>query len=263
MDADGNPTCPADVYRLALERTPEVWRTLRRPAAILIAGDVAAHSASESGFTPHWSTRQHTSVHEAGHAIIAFLVGGRRSAVAVFENGGGICGPLDSPEAAREAWAKGESDEERNRDTAAAAPDRLDRLAKAIDRLFRRRWYRAALLELANRLHAEDFVNEDEVGSYLEGWFPRSPARIRAMAAAAELAPAPGVEAGAGGGAGGNGGVLRGAGGGAPGSGAGRKGARTAEAGRNEQIGSDLAGAVDQDPVWQNLTINQKGNHNV
>lgn len=186
MDADGNPTCPADVYRRALRRTPEVWRSLRRPAAICLAGDIAASCGTEPGFVPHHTPRRRLCLHEAGHLLIAYLVRGTPSAIAVFRDAGGICGQFDSVSEARGIWTSAKSDTEQNRDTVAAAPDRVDRLARAIERLFRRRWHRAALHALADRLDTTDFVSATEAELFFEGWFPRSPARVRAMARAKE-----------------------------------------------------------------------------
>lgn len=268
MDGD-NHEALMEIFRSVAESETLGWRALRQIAANHVAGDVALAAAQRRSYARSWSWRRLVAEHEAAHVLVRYLVTGTPAGAALLENGGGVAGGIgDTIEEAEELGTGGLSDGQKVGYIKAVAPTRtaaLDRLPKAVERLLDKSWrHRAALNELAETLHETGFVHENDAFEIIRGWLPNSPAHIRAMAAAAELAPAPGVEAGAGGGAGEDAGVLRGVGAGEARPGAGSEGARTAEAGRNEQIGSDLAGAMDQDPVGpENLTINQKGNRNV
>lgn len=252
-----------EFYAGTLAKHPDAWRAIRRTSAIVAAGDVAMESVRNCNFARDWPRERLVAVHEAGHALMRFFLMGEAGATAPIPGGGGIAGSFSSQAEAEEAFARGEPDGEILAPIVKAVPDRLRRLTRAVEVFMRRTWVWAALLELAKEKGGR-FATGDENTQFLAAMFPRTPAYRRAVLLASHPAPAPGVEAGAGGGAGEDAGVLRGVGAGEARPGAGSEGARTAEAGRNEQIGSDLAGAVDQDPVGpENLTINQKGNRNV
>lgn len=252
-----------EFYASALAKYPDAWRAIRRTSAIVAAGDVAMESVRNFDFARDWPRERLVAVHEAGHSIMRFFLMGEAGATALMPNGGGIAGKFTCQAEAEEAFHRAEPDGEILAPIARAVPDRLRRLKRAVEVFMRRTWVWAALLELAKEKGGR-FATDDENTQFLAAMFPRTPAYRRAVLLASHPAPAPGAPGEGGGGAGEGAGVLRGVGGGSPGSGAGSEGARTAEAGRNEQIGSDLAGAVDPHPDRpENLTINHERKFNV
>ena len=254
---DGDFDQAAALRNVYLSAPGKAWRLYRLTLVDTHSGD----AAQEACTTPPGNQQSRRSVarHEIGHALAKYLVRGRSGSVAM-TSWGGCSGGFDS-QADAEVKGFGKTDAEYREpfETAlslAGVADRAARVRAALVRLFGKLWYRASICELGHELFTRGFIDETELEAYFEVMFPRSPAHIRALAADAELAAAPGAPGEGGGGAGATTGDVCPDRAGGNGPAAGAEGARPVRIGADDEAGKGLSGAVDSHPVWQNLTPN-------